>query len=95
MECVTLEASSHALDQGRLDGLEIDVGVFTNLSRDHLDYHQFHGGILRRQSSDSFETSRRLLVFTMPMIWRLPSIAMCGDRTASASLITTLSSGAV
>jgi UDP-N-acetylmuramyl-tripeptide synthetase len=39
VECVTLEASSHALDQGRLDGLEIDAGVFTNLSRDHLDYH--------------------------------------------------------
>ncbi len=36
---VALEASSHALDQGRLDGLSIDVGVFTNLSRDHLDYH--------------------------------------------------------
>jgi len=39
VECVTLEASSHALDQGRLDGLKVDVGVFTNLSRDHLDYH--------------------------------------------------------
>ena len=39
IECVTLEASSHALDQGRLDGLAVDVGVFTNLSRDHLDYH--------------------------------------------------------
>ena len=39
VECVTLEASSHALDQRRLDGLAVDVGVFTNLSRDHLDYH--------------------------------------------------------
>ena len=39
VECVALEASSHALDQGRLDGLAVDVGVFTNLSRDHLDYH--------------------------------------------------------
>ena len=39
VECVTVEASSHALDQGRLDGLAVDVGVFTNLSRDHLDYH--------------------------------------------------------
>ena len=39
VECVMLEASSHALDQGRLDGLLVDVGVFTNLSRDHLDYH--------------------------------------------------------
>ena len=36
---VTLEASSHALDQGRLDGLSVDTGLFTNLSRDHLDYH--------------------------------------------------------
>lgn len=36
---VVMEASSHALDQRRLDGIEFDVGVFTNLSRDHLDYH--------------------------------------------------------
>jgi len=34
-----LEASSHALDQGRLAGLSVDVAVFTNLSVDHLDYH--------------------------------------------------------
>jgi UDP-N-acetylmuramoyl-L-alanyl-D-glutamate--2,6-diaminopimelate ligase len=37
---VTMEASSHSLDQGRLDGLRFAAGVFTNLSRDHLDYHQ-------------------------------------------------------
>ncbi len=36
---VALEASSHALDQGRLAGLSIQSAVFTNLSRDHLDYH--------------------------------------------------------
>jgi len=34
-----MEASSHALQQGRLQGLHIDTAVFTNLSRDHLDYH--------------------------------------------------------
>jgi len=34
-----LEASSHALAQYRLDGTRLDVAVFTNLSRDHLDYH--------------------------------------------------------
>jgi UDP-N-acetylmuramoyl-L-alanyl-D-glutamate--2,6-diaminopimelate ligase len=37
--CVTMEASSHSLDQGRLDGLSFAAGVFTNLTRDHLDYH--------------------------------------------------------
>ncbi|HIG40202.1 MAG: UDP-N-acetylmuramoyl-L-alanyl-D-glutamate--2,6-diaminopimelate ligase [bacterium] len=39
-EAVSLEASSHGLDQGRLNGLQVNVGVFTNLTRDHLDYHQ-------------------------------------------------------
>ena len=34
-----LEASSHGLKQHRLDGLKFEIGIFTNLSRDHLDYH--------------------------------------------------------
>ena len=34
-----LEASSHGLDQYRLDGVEISLGAFTNFTRDHLDYH--------------------------------------------------------
>ncbi|WP_075879151.1 UDP-N-acetylmuramoyl-L-alanyl-D-glutamate--2,6-diaminopimelate ligase [Vreelandella massiliensis] len=36
---IALEASSHALDQNRLDAVDVKVGVFTNLTRDHLDYH--------------------------------------------------------
>ncbi|MEN8780268.1 MAG: UDP-N-acetylmuramoyl-L-alanyl-D-glutamate--2,6-diaminopimelate ligase [Desulfobacterales bacterium] len=37
---VILEVSSHALDLHRVDGCWMDVGVFTNLSQDHLDYHK-------------------------------------------------------
>jgi UDP-N-acetylmuramoyl-L-alanyl-D-glutamate--2,6-diaminopimelate ligase len=36
---MALEASSHGLDQRRLDGLDLAAGAFTNFSRDHLDYH--------------------------------------------------------
>jgi len=36
---LALEASSHGLDQYRLDGVRISAGSFTNLSRDHMDYH--------------------------------------------------------
>ncbi len=36
---LALEASSHGLDQYRLDGVRIAAGAFTNLSRDHMDYH--------------------------------------------------------
>jgi UDP-N-acetylmuramoyl-L-alanyl-D-glutamate--2,6-diaminopimelate ligase len=37
---IALEASSHGLSQRRLNGTLIDVAVFTNLTRDHLDYHE-------------------------------------------------------
>ncbi len=40
MKFLSLETSSHGLDQKRVYGVDIDYGVFTNLSREHLDYHK-------------------------------------------------------
>ena len=39
-EFAVMEASSHAISQDRLFGLDFETGIFTNLSRDHLDYHK-------------------------------------------------------
>ena len=38
-QAVAMEVSSHGLEQGRVSGVAFDVAMFTNLSRDHLDYH--------------------------------------------------------
>ena len=39
VDFVAMEASSHGLDQGRIGALNFDVALFTNLTRDHIDYH--------------------------------------------------------
>lgn len=40
VDSVVMEVSSHALAQGRVDGITFDLAVFTNLSQDHLDFHK-------------------------------------------------------
>ncbi len=39
IKAAVMEVSSHALDQGRINGVKVDRALWTNLSRDHLDYH--------------------------------------------------------
>jgi UDP-N-acetylmuramyl-tripeptide synthetase len=53
-----MEVSSHALDQGRIDGLQFDAAIFTCLGSDHLDYHQ----TLERYA----EAKRRIFSYIKP-----------------------------
>ncbi len=55
-DSVAMEVSSHALEQGRVDGVRFDCAVFTNLSREHLDYHG---------DMDSYHLAKKKL-FNMP-----------------------------
>lgn len=55
---VAMEVSSHSLDQGRVEGLSFKVAVFTNLTRDHLDYH--------RTLEEYFRAKARLIDFLAP-----------------------------
>ncbi len=53
-EAAAIEVSSHALSQGRVDGVQFETALFTNLTRDHLDYH--------KNMQDYFESKARLFV---------------------------------
>jgi UDP-N-acetylmuramoyl-L-alanyl-D-glutamate--2,6-diaminopimelate ligase len=55
---VAMEVSSHSLDQRRIDGLSFDAAVFTNLTRDHLDYHH--------TMTAYFEAKSRLMEYITP-----------------------------
>ena len=55
---LAMEASSHGLDQHRIDGVRVTVGGFTNLSRDHMDYHATRGR-LSRGEADPVRAHRR------------------------------------
>ena len=80
-----IEVSSHALAQGRVDGVRFDTAMFTNLTRDHLDYHT--------DMSDYFECKARLFLDCSPVhrIVNLDSeygerlAARCGQQVITVS----------
>ncbi|MDR3492040.1 MAG: UDP-N-acetylmuramoyl-L-alanyl-D-glutamate--2,6-diaminopimelate ligase [Gammaproteobacteria bacterium] len=52
---VAMEVSSHSIDQGRINDVPFEIGIFTNLTRDHLDYHgdmETYGAVKKRLFTD-------------------------------------------
>lgn len=62
-DAVFMEVSSHSLDQCRVNGVDFDTAVFTNLSRDHLDYHRTPDRYFRaKEKLFAFESLRAAVV---------------------------------
>ncbi len=86
---VAIEVSSHALDQFRADGVEFNTAIFTNLTRDHLDYHQ--------NMESYFQSKQRLFTDLLRVTSKFPSTAVINIddawgakmRVASDSVILT------
>jgi len=68
VQAVVMEVSSHALALGRVDGVRFDVGAFTNLSQDHLDFHA--------DFEDYFAAKRRLFEASSPVAARTAVICV-------------------
>ena len=79
---VVLEASSHALSQHRLAGLAVDTAVFTNLTRDHMDYH---GNPMAYLAAKTRLFSPRLEAKPYPALAIVPADSGVGRRVAAAS----------
>lgn len=78
---VVMEVSSHALAQRRVEGCLFDLGLFTNLSRDHLDYH--------RDLDDYFAAKRRLFSELLPAAkaaGKDPAAVVCADDARAPGL---------
>lgn len=76
VDTVVMEVSSHALSLGRVDGVEFAVGGFTNLSRDHLDFHP--------TMQDYFDTKARLFAPESPTA--AASSVVCVDDEAGLAM---------
>ena len=63
-EYAFMEVSSHALDQERTGGLEFAGGIFTNLTRDHMDYHESMENYLKAKKSFFDNLSRNAFAIT-------------------------------
>jgi UDP-N-acetylmuramoyl-L-alanyl-D-glutamate--2,6-diaminopimelate ligase len=73
---VAMEVSSHSLDQRRIDGVQFDAAVYTNLTRDHLDYH--------KTMEAYFAAKARLIEYLLPhgtVVYNLDDKAWSALRT--------------
>lgn len=88
VDVLAMEASSHGLEQGRLEGVQIDVAIVTNLTRDHLDFHGSMEHYLAAKSRLAYWPELKTLVLNRDdeAVWAMRSRMLDRTRLMSFSL---------
>jgi UDP-N-acetylmuramoyl-L-alanyl-D-glutamate--2,6-diaminopimelate ligase len=84
--CAAIEVSSHALSQRRVDGVRFEAALFTNLSRDHLDYHADMEQYFDSKASLFLDADVRSRIVNIDSEWGSELAARCG---AEAIIVST------
>jgi len=82
---VALEVSSHALSQGRVDGVEFDAVLFTNLTRDHLDYHGDMQGYFEAKAQLFLAHPARHKIINIDSEFGVELASRCGQAVVAVS----------
>ena len=84
-EHAAVEVSSHALKQGRVDGVQFDTAVFTNLTRDHLDYHESMADYFASKAQLFTECGPRHRIVNVDSDYGTRLASMCGPDVVTVS----------
>jgi len=84
-ECAAIEVSSHALAQDRVDGVGFDTVMFTNLSRDHLDYHGDMQSYAEAKARLFLESVARNRIINLDSEFGAELAGRCGDNVVTVS----------
>ena len=80
-----IEVSSHALAQGRVDGIEFEAALFTNLTRDHLDYHGDMQSYFESKSRLFLSYPSRVKIINLDSEFGTELAARCGQDVVTVS----------
>lgn len=80
-----IEVSSHALSQGRVDGVRFEAALFTNLTRDHLDYHANMRDYFESKARLFLDCGARNRIINLDSEWGAQLAARCGQDVVTVS----------
>ena len=80
-----IEVSSHALDQRRIDGVRVRAALFTNLSRDHLDYHGSMQAYFEAKAKLFLECEPQAKIINLDTDYGTELASRCGDNVVTVS----------